>query len=343
MYKSMGAAGVDIGSVHDYGLFVKILRRAKEIGDDWRGFKDNLYWPMEGGFYLYDDAGQQVRLSKGRMKLRQRFFNLVHRTMLNPQHLIGKVFKKTLACFGIDKGKGCFYKLFNCIEKVFKYLLFDCQECGDCFLAENFGWCTIGGCEKGMDNAPCGDSTADGYCGNNLERLCIGEYIYNSAAAEDGGLEKLRGIINKPRDPLLEHTASIVNYFFGKDHAMKNLLISIGEAVHASIPKTGKIMKELAELGGDAYSKPSEPLNYIRALIESQADDGADYIAVNLDAYGESDPQVTIDMMVEYVKLVRQYGGGVPICIDSSDDNVLIAGLKEWYNSDKSVKQPLIN
>ena len=124
---------------------------------------------------------------------------------------------------------------------------------------------------------------------------------------------------------------------------MNNTLISIGESVHASIPKTGKVMKQLIELGTDAYSVPSEPLDYIKALIESQVADGADYIAVNLDAFGEGNQQITVDMMVEYARLVRSWGNGVPICIDSSDDNVLKAGLKEWYNTDVAVEKPLIN
>ena len=125
--------------------------------------------------------------------------------------------------------------------------------------------------------------------------------------------------------------------------SMKNPLISVGESVHASIPKTGAIMRQLAELGPDAYSQASDSLNYIKALIESQTDEGADYIAVNLDAFGEDDPQATVDMMTEYVRLVRKWGRGVPICIDSSDNDVLIAGLKQWYNTDQQVKQPLIN
>lgn len=124
---------------------------------------------------------------------------------------------------------------------------------------------------------------------------------------------------------------------------MKNSLISIGESIHASIPKTGAVMRQLAELGPDAYSQAGEPLNYIKALIESQAGDGADYIAVNLDAFGRDDPQVTVDMMIEYVRLVRKWGQGVPVCIDSSDNNVLIAGLKQWHNTDQPVRQPLIN
>jgi cobalamin-dependent methionine synthase I len=124
---------------------------------------------------------------------------------------------------------------------------------------------------------------------------------------------------------------------------MKNPLITIGESIHASIPKTAAFMKQLAQLGSGAYTKQTEPLNYIKSLIESQAADGANYIAVNLDAFGEDKPQICVDMMVEYVRLVRKWGGGVPVCIDSSDNDVLTAGLKEWYNTDEKVKKPLIN
>ena len=343
MYKALGAAGVDVGGVHDFEMFVRILERAAEIGSGWEQFKDNLCWPAKDAFYLYDEAGGRTQLPKPGKKFKQRFFNFSHWAFLDPDHLGFHALKKTMAFLGAEKGKGAVYKLFNASEKSFKYLLFDCEECGDCFLPENFGLCTIGGCEKGMDNAPCGDSTVDGYCGNNLERVCIGELIYDAAAAEKDGLERLRATINKARNPALEHTSSILNYLFGKDHTMKAPVITIGESIHASIPKTGKIMRQLAQLGPDAYSKDSGPLNYIKALIESQVGDGADYIAVNLDAFGEDDPQVSVDMMTEYVKLVRKWGQGVPICIDSSDNDVLITGLKQWYDTGKPVKQPLIN
>ncbi len=347
MYKSIGAAGVDICGVHDYDIFIRILKRAGEIGDDWEQFKDNLYWPASAKkgpvFYLYDKDGNKVLLSSPKKKIKQRFFNLAHRAILDPDYTGFHAFKKTMAFLGAKKGKGAVYKLFNASEKAVKYVLFECEECGDCFLPEDFGLCTMGGCEKGMNNAPCGDSTVDGMCGNNLERICIGDRIYQAAAAEDGGLEKLRTTINAPRNPDLKHTASIINYLFGKDHTMSNSLISIGESIHASIPKTGKIMKQLAELGHNAYKQSSEPLEYIRALIESQTADEADYIAVNLDAFGEDDPQVTVEMMVEYVRLVRKWGSGVPVCIDSSNDDVLKAGLKEWYATGEKVKPPLIN
>ncbi len=120
-------------------------------------------------------------------------------------------------------------------------------------------------------------------------------------------------------------------------------LIGIGESVHASIPRYGKVMRQLLERGQGAYDEPSDELNVIKDLIQSQADEGAAYIAVNVDAFGEDDPRISVDLMVEYVRLVRKWGKGVPVCIDSSDDDVLIAGLKQWYDTDEKVAPPLIN
>ena len=74
MYKTMGYAGVDIGGVHDYDVFLKILNRAAEIGTNWEPFKDNLYWPAEKAFYLYDDSGKTVKLSKPEKEIQRAVF-----------------------------------------------------------------------------------------------------------------------------------------------------------------------------------------------------------------------------------------------------------------------------
>ena len=344
MVKAMGAAGVDVGGVHDFATFSRILQRAAQIGADWQQYQDNLCWPpAEEAFYLYDEAGRPSPLCDPDKTFRQRFFNFSHRAFLDPRYRGFSALKRTMAFFGADKPESGLYKTFNALEKSFKYLAFECHECGDCFLPENFGLCTIGGCEKGLDNAPCGDATVDGRCGNNLDRVCIGERIYLAAAAEKDGRRRLRATINRPRNPALEHTSSIVNYLFGRDHTMKNALISIGESIHASIPRVGAVMKQLEDAGAGAYTRPSEPLQYVRTLVESQADDGADYIAINVDAFGEDDPAKAVRMMRQYVRLVRQWGRGVPACMDSGHDETLIAGLEEWYDTDQPVRPPLIN
>jgi 5-methyltetrahydrofolate corrinoid/iron sulfur protein methyltransferase len=262
---------------------------------------------------------------------------------LSPDRRAFQMAGKLMTIMGAQKTKGFIHKAFNTFEYAVKHILFDCEMCGDCYLPENFGLCTIGGCEKGLANAPCGDATVDGYCGNNLELTCIGEHIYNTAASEPGGIEQWRAAINKQRIHSLEQTSSILNYLFGKDHNAKAPLIVIGESIHASIPKTGLIMKQLHDLGAKAYLEPSGPLNYIKALIESHAANDAAYIGVNVEAFAQQDRQLAVDMMVEFVKLVRKWGRTVPVCIQSNDNQVLIAGLKEWYNTNQVVKPPLLS
>ena len=124
---------------------------------------------------------------------------------------------------------------------------------------------------------------------------------------------------------------------------MSTKFYSIGESIHASIPKHAAAMKALAEMGPEGFQKDSKHLDHVLNLIKSQAADGADYIAINVDDLGENDMKIAVDNMVEYVKLVRKHSNGVPVCIDSSDDDVLKAGLKEWYNTDEKVTQPLVN
>ena len=342
MYKHIGAAGVDIGGVGDFNTFKAIVERAAAIGASWADHKNNLYWPAKDAYYLYDESGKGVWLSRPKKKFKQKFFEFAHGSVFEKDTKGFAVFKGLCAVTGLEHERGGLYKSFNAMEKGFKYLAFDCEECGDCYLPENFGLCTIGECEKGLDNVPCGDATADGKCGNNLDRVCIGELVYNAASSIKDGREKLKEI-NKPRNPLLAGSSSIINYLFAKDHTWRCPLISIGEAIHASIPKTGEIMKQLHGLGADAFTRESGPLNYLKALIESQVKEGADFLAVNIDAFGETDPDTAVRLMREYVKLVRQWGKGVPVCIDSSNDNVLKAGLEEWYNTKEKVKKPLVN
>jgi methylenetetrahydrofolate reductase (NADPH) len=343
MYKSIGAAGVDIGSVHDFQIFTQILEQASEIGDGWREYKDNIYWPKEDGFYLYDDVGQRVALSKPKKRFKQKCFDFLHRNFMSPDRRTFHIIKKVMVFLQAQNNQGFAYKVFTALEYVIKRFFFDCEMCGDCYLPENFGLCTIGGCEKGMANVPCGDATVDGYCGNNFDLVCIGELIYKAAASESGGIEQWRATINKPRIHSLEQTSSILNYLFGRDHTAKGTLISIGESIHASIPKVAKMMKLLHNSGADGYSKSSGLLDYFKAVIESQAAKNADYIAVNLDAIAEKNEQLAVDMMVEYVRMIRNWGKTIPICIDSNSNKIVIAGLKEWYKTGELIKPPLIS
>ena len=341
MYKQLGAAGVDIGGVHDFATFTKILTLANQIGSDWEKHKDNLCWPGGEKFYLYESSGQQAVASRMRKRFRQRFFDFMHRAILDSDYTGFKLFRGTMGLLGTRKGKGFCYRSFYAIERWFKYLAFDCEDCGDCYLPENFSYCTIGGCEKGMDNAPCGDSTADGLCGNNLERICIGEYVYKAAAAKRDGRSKLRAIINKPRMHELENSASILNYLFGMDHTKAAPLIALGDMLNAYNPVISTAMKQFNE-SLDKAKNQNGASNFLKALILTQAAEGASYIAVNIDALAKKDATAAAKLVLPYVKLVHRFGKGVPMCIESRHQEALIAGLKQWYDTDGQVAPPLV-
>ncbi len=342
MYKSIGAAGVDLGGLLDFDTFVKILNLAAEIGDAWEEAKENLCWPGGSRYYLYDEAGNRTAPVRHKIPFRCRSFNVMHRLALDPDHLGFKACRAVMGAAGARKGTGLAYRSFAAMEKVAKYALFSCEDCGDCYLPENFGFCTMGGCEKGLSNAPCGDSTADGHCGNNLDRICTGERIFEAAAASPGGTERLRRTIGRPRNPELQHSSSVLNYLFGKDHTGRGPLISIGDLIHASHPKTGKVMREILELGDEAFSQETGPVKYIRALIQSQVDEGADYVAVNVDALCGPDERVAVKLMRQYVEIVRRSSGGIPVCIDSAFPKALTAGLEKWYEGGNAASSPLV-
>ncbi len=352
MYRDLGAAGVDIGGLLDFDMLATILNRAEEIGRDWRRFQHNLDFGIQKlpdgkpGFYLYDENDRPQNPSRPTASFNKKTFDFLHKTFLTPGQGMYSAVKKILrSSRSLRQGKGIFYKMFLAGEKALKTLLFDCEECGDCYLVENFGLCTLGKCEKGLSNPPCGDANPDGTCGHNPEKRCVGEMIYDAAAsAGTEGLKKLGKIINPSRNPALEGTASLLNYLFQKDHTKKIDLILIGESLHASIPKPAAAMKELLALGPEALENPSGPLDYIVSLIQAQVKHGADYIDVNVDAFGDSNLELRLKMMRDYVQLIRKHSQGIPVCVDSSSPDVLKAGLEEWYkNAPASVAAPLLN
>jgi 5,10-methylenetetrahydrofolate reductase len=347
MYRDLGAVGVDLGGLFDFDMLLEIVQQAQEIGSNWREYRDNQDFGVAGGFYLYDENGRRRPLSKPKPTFSKRSFDFFHNAFLEPDRGLHNSLRRILgASKGLRKGAGGLYKLFYAgFEAPVKKMLFDCEECGDCFLVENFGICSMGKCEKGLDNVPCGDANPDGTCGSNEERQCVGELVYEAAASEgEEGLAKLQRQINPKRNVTLEGTASILNYMFGKDHTKKVNLIQIGESLHASIPTVGAAMQELIDRGSSAYEQTSGALNFILSTISGQVGHRADYLAVNVDKFGEDDPNLALELMRQYVQLVKQHGRHVPVCIDSSSDEVLKTGLEQWYKDAPSdIAVPLIN
>jgi methylenetetrahydrofolate reductase (NADPH) len=164
MYRDLGAVGIDLGGLFDFDMLVTIMKRAGQIGKNWRDYAANLSFAPKGGYYLYHEDGSRRAAIKPSAPLSKRSFGIFHNMLFEPGKGVHNPVKKVLGLSkGLRQGKGALYKLFfGGFEKPMKTMLFSCEECGDCFLYENFSLCSMGRCEKGLANAPCGDANPDG-------------------------------------------------------------------------------------------------------------------------------------------------------------------------------------
>ncbi len=335
MFRALGYSGVDLGKPGDFRAIEEIeeiLDRALAIRD-WREFKENItFAPSEA--------------PPPRMKKGAGFSKTVHNLTFEKAGLLHQPTKMLLSVF--DKSaqhRGPLYRFFKAAEGAAKEFMYECDRCGDCYLPENQYVCTMGGCEKGLANPPCGDAEPDGACGNNPDRVCVGERLYYRLQ-HYGALDDFRKTAFPPRMPELRDTASVLNYFFERDHAGQaspldeSGLTQVAELVHASIPFPGAAMRFLQRMGPDAFEKPNRGLEAVRWLISTQAAEGAHFIDLNIDELGDPDAP---DLMRRFVRLVRRFGRGVPPCIDSSDVNVLAAGLQEWFQDGAGLRPPMLN
>ncbi|MCX6566568.1 MAG: methylenetetrahydrofolate reductase C-terminal domain-containing protein [Candidatus Aminicenantes bacterium] len=367
MYRDFGAAGVDLGGLPDFDTLAKIVVRAKEIGTGWRERREILDYPpprLASGkepFYLYGAASEESPVSSKtvfrpavrRRTFHQRHFDFLHRNFLTKGKRLGPAVAGTARLFkSLDRGEGLLFRWVRGAEGASKSVLFNCEDCGDCFLPENFSYCTLGDCDKGLPNPPCGDATPDGQCGNNVKRVCVAESIYLAAAAAGrrpaeripglpieatGGIADLAAVSHPPRIAALEHSSAVLNYLFDRDHTRRVPLIQIAELLHASIPRTAAAMKEVID-GGLIGAPPaalratgSAALGYLVSLIKMQVKHGAAFIDVNVDALSDDNLEFRKEILRFFVRLIREHSSGVPVCVDSGSPDMLEAGLAAWY------------
>lgn len=104
----------------------------------------------------------------------------------------------------------------DAVEFFIKRILFNCQNCGDCRLAELGYLCPQSGCAKFLLNGPCGGSQ-DGWCEvYPKKKRCF--YVRLFERLSDPEIKKLfaAGIL-PPRDWSKNHTSAWLHFFHGMD------------------------------------------------------------------------------------------------------------------------------
>ncbi len=75
-----------------------------------------------------------------------------------------------------------------------------CSACGECTVANTAAVCTVTRCAKGLQNGPCGGTTADGKCEVSPDRDCAWYLVYE--AMKNGTFDSLRPYV-PPKDARL--------------------------------------------------------------------------------------------------------------------------------------------
>ncbi len=224
--KGMGYAGAHLGGPGlSYADIDFLLKSAEELGGRWRELVRELdYWHGDG-FCLYEkdaatglNSERETALSRegAGMQLNYRLASLVHNLAFEPGAPLYGLGKTT--CLALEEGR--LANTLSHLEHVIKFLMFGCQNCGDCTLGELAFACPQNGCAKYLLNGPCGGSR-DGWCEVYPgKKRC--HYVRVYERLKSRGLEKsFRTGFVPPRDWALHNTSSWLNFYQGRDHAAR--------------------------------------------------------------------------------------------------------------------------
>jgi hypothetical protein len=82
----------------------------------------------------------------------------------------------------------------GCVERFGQFREL-CSACGKCTLEQTGYICSVTRCSKGLQNGPCGGTTADGKCEVSPDRDCAWLLIYKEMK-ERNAVDALRGYVD---------------------------------------------------------------------------------------------------------------------------------------------------
>ncbi|MFZ5774133.1 MAG: methylenetetrahydrofolate reductase C-terminal domain-containing protein [Thermodesulfobacteriota bacterium] len=221
--KGLGYSGAHIGgpglSHDDLDL---LLTTAEGYAEGWRELVGEMNYWHEDGFYLYEkdaatglNSETPARLAPAAGLLANyRMASLVHDLAFEPTGPLYGPCKRF--CQAFEGGR--LDSSLTHLEHVIKFLLFECQNCGDCALGDLGFICPQSGCAKYLLNGPCGGSR-DGWCEVYPGRKrCLYVRAYERLKAA-GRAESFKHGFVPPRDWALNDTSSWLNFYRGRDHA----------------------------------------------------------------------------------------------------------------------------
>ncbi|XCN72073.1 MAG: methylenetetrahydrofolate reductase C-terminal domain-containing protein [Candidatus Electrothrix aestuarii] len=227
--KKCGYNGVHLGGVNlQFQDIAYVLDRVEEL--DKEGLPDNADcdFPVPGTWYYFqqpaadsgDHPGEKFEkksaqpLAPGRALGTIWMHKLGHDFFFTEQYFTGRLFARF--CLFCAQGRWRSNFLFW-LEKSFKYLVYDCQMCGECTLPSSAFLCPQWHCPKRLVNGPCGGSQR-GRCEVHPERSCFWVRVYNRLENDTTLADLAAPPHLPPKDWQREKTSSWVNFFSGQEN-----------------------------------------------------------------------------------------------------------------------------
>lgn len=230
LLKGMGYDGVHIGGHNlTYEHLEAVIAEGEALTPRWRELVRHFDYPQPGGFYLYErdpetglNGADLTSRARGAATARAdgsyRFSRAMHGWLFEPAAPLFAPLRRLCRALDGGVGEGAFHKL----EHLFKVLLFDCRDCGDCALTDVAYLCPTSRCPKNQRNGACGGSR-DGWCEVHPgRRRCIYVRAYErlQAFGDEGTLAE--GYV-PPCQWDLYQRSSWMNFYLGRDHTARRL------------------------------------------------------------------------------------------------------------------------
>lgn len=228
--KGLGYNGAHIGGP---GLVFEdlafVMDQASIFESAWQKLIPELsFWPAKGPYYFQTDPDTGLNSTTvsqaGESDSRKRSLHYTlakksHDLMFEPDGCLYNPLKK--ACLGLEKHG--FEQTLDTFEFFIKLLLFNCQNCGDCRLADLAYLCPQSGCAKFLLNGPCGGSQ-DGWCEvYPKKKHCFYVRLFERLKYHE--VEKIfTGEILPPRDWSRNHSSAWLHFFHDRDNSPKKTI-----------------------------------------------------------------------------------------------------------------------
>ncbi|MBM3888304.1 MAG: methylenetetrahydrofolate reductase [Verrucomicrobia bacterium] len=234
VFKGLGFNGGYIGGIAKAETFFELIDKAESYGEnDWREFAKEIQFPQPDEFYLFErdpqtGLGNPNQLNQSYLRslaqppkskhvtLNYRLSRMVHHMFFEPGTRGFNLMKRFY--LRLDKKPGLLSRGAHAVEHLSKFVLYGCQDCGDCSLPDCGYMCPLASCSKTGRNGPCGGSVG-GRCELD-DKECIWARTYERLKH----FKEVEGMLSGPAvfyNAQLRGTSGWANFYLDRNHHAK--------------------------------------------------------------------------------------------------------------------------